>query len=150
MALNYWPSGDRGRGAGGDVELREDEDHHAHFSVTAAGHPAVAGIKLEYPDREENREAPSGAIPNFSRLRRVTFQPEGDAERQLKAWVHRITPDEDSESIAGILRVHNNGETEQFDLKLSTGQVIVPIDPGACRIEITLSGTDDPRSEGSF
>ncbi|MEJ7632778.1 MAG: hypothetical protein WKF28_09745 [Rubrobacteraceae bacterium] len=63
---------------------------------------------------------------------------------------HGVTPDDDSESIAGILRLHNNGETEQFDLKLSTGQVIVPIDPGACRIEIRLSGTDDPRSEGSF
>jgi hypothetical protein len=125
------------------VEMREDKDQGAFFHVTAAGHPAVTQVQLEYPDHEENYRAAAGEIRDFSRLRRATFRSEVDAGTQLKVWAHKVTPEEDSEGIVGVLRVHHDGETRQFDLKLSKGQVVLPVAPA--ELDITLAETDEAR-----
>jgi hypothetical protein len=117
------------------VELRE-EDEQAFFSVTEAGHPAVAEVRLEYLGEERRYETASGEIPAFSSLRRATFQTERGAG-VLKVWAHRITPEGNSEGLAGLLRVRLGNETRQFDLKLSGGQVVLPT--GACQVEITFA-----------
>ena len=50
---------------------------------------------------------------------------------------HRVTPDEDSEPLPVLLEVHCGAETQQFDLKLSRGQVVLPLTGGACWVKIT-------------
>jgi Tryptophan/tyrosine permease family len=134
------------------VELREDqtEGEQAHFSVTAAGRPAVTDVRLKYPEREQRYEAAAGEISAFSSLRQATFGPgknAGATTAQLKVWAHKVTPEGDSEGIAGLLYVHQDGETRQFDLKLSKGQVVLPVAPGACQVDITLAETTDMRPE---
>jgi hypothetical protein len=133
------------------VELREDrsEGEHAHFSVTAAGRPAVTDVRLKYPEREQCYETAAGEIPAFTSLRQATFRPKRDvdttATTQLKVWGHKVTPEGDSEGIAGLLRVRQGKETKRFDLKLSKGQVVLPVALGACQVDITLAEASDMR-----
>jgi hypothetical protein len=126
-----------------NVELREDEGGRALFSVTAAGRPAATEVQLRYPQGERRHRAASGEVPAFSSLRRATFRPEASAAAQLKVWAHKVTPEGDSEGIAGSLRVRRDDETKEFDLKLSKGQVVLPVAPG--QLDITLAETDEAR-----
>jgi hypothetical protein len=125
------------------VELREDqsEGEQALFSVTAAGRPAVANVRLKYPEGEECYDAAAGEIPDFSSLRQASFRAElsAGATTQLKVWAHKVTPEGDSEGIAGLLLVRRGDETRRFDLKLSKGQVVLPVAPGTCQVDITLA-----------
>jgi hypothetical protein len=50
-----------------------------------------------------------------------------------------LTPGGNSERLAGLLQVRQGDETGQFDLKLSGGQVVVPVVPGACEVDITFA-----------
>ena len=133
------------------VELLEDEDEQALFSIIAAGHPAVTDVRLKYPDGEQRYETATGDIPDFSSLRQATFRPvRNNAGAQLKVWAHKVTPERDSEGIAGLLYVRQGDETRQFDLKLSKGQVMLPVAPGTCQVDIVLAETSDMRPGDSF
>jgi hypothetical protein len=66
----------------------------------------------------------------------------GGGAGTLKVWAHRITPGGNSEGLEGLLRVRQGHETRLFDLKLSGGQVIVPVAGDDCEVDITFAGTD--------
>jgi hypothetical protein len=132
------------------VELREDEGEQALFTVTAAGRPAATEVQLKYPKGGQRHKAAAGEVPAFSSLRQATFWPEVSAATQLKVWAHKVTPEGDSEGIAGSLRVRQGDKTEEFDLKLLKGQVILPVAPGTCQVDITLSGGSDARPGDYF
>jgi hypothetical protein len=53
-------------------------------------------------------------------------------------WAHKITPEGDSEGLPALLEVHCGDEKKDFDLKLSGGQVVLPLEDQACRLAITL------------
>ncbi|MGH3145008.1 MAG: hypothetical protein ACRDTR_04315 [Rubrobacter sp.] len=128
------------------VELRKDEGEKVHFSITEAGSPAVTAVQLTYPDGERCFRASAGEIPAFSSLQQATFSPEGNASGQLKVWAHKVTPEGDSEGMAGLLRVRQGDETRQFDLKLSKGQVMLPLAHSDYQVDISLAGSGDARS----
>jgi hypothetical protein len=132
------------------IELRKDEGEQALFTVTAAGRPAAADVQLRYPEGEQRHKAAVGEVPAFSSLRRATFWPEISAATQLKVWVHKITSEGDSEGIAGTLRVRQGDKTTEFDLKLSKGQVVLPVAPGTCQVDITLAEASDTRPGDYF
>ena len=132
------------------IELREDEGEQLIFSVTAAGRPTASDVRLRYPNGEQRHKAASGEVPAFSSLRQATFRPEASATIQLKVWAHKVTPEGDSEGIAGSLRVRQGEKTKEFDLKVSKGQVILPVSPGTCQVDITLAEASDTRPGGSF
>jgi amino acid permease/predicted transcriptional regulator len=129
-----------------NVELREgDGEGAAAFAVTAAGRPAEADVLLEYSDGERRVGAAGRQVPAFPSLRRVTFgaRPHAGATavtRELKVWVHRVTPEQDSHGIPAQLQVHLGDETRHFDLELSRGQVVLPLTDASWRVEITLPG----------
>jgi hypothetical protein len=43
------------------------------------------------------------------------------------------------------VRVRQGEKTEEFDLKLSKGQVVLPVAPDACQVDITLAEASDAR-----
>jgi hypothetical protein len=134
------------------VELREDqsEGEQALFSVTAAGHPVVADVRLKYAEGEERYDAAAGEIPAIYSLRQASFriQRSAAATNQLKVWAHKVTPEGYTEGIAGLLHVRQGEVTKRFDLKLSKGQVVLQVAPGDCQVDITLAeGSDTPPGE---
>jgi hypothetical protein len=124
------------------VELQEDQRERGQtvFTVTSGGQPAMADVRLGYVHGEQRVQASTGQIPSFSLLRHIQFRLPATRARELKTWAHRITPDGNSEGLPALLTVHSSGEEEEFDLKLSGGQAVVPIDGAACRLTLDLAG----------
>ncbi len=122
------------------VELREDRSGggQAIFAITAGGQPVPAAVRLGYPDGEQSYEAARGEVAAFSSLRYAEFQLPAIQARDLKVWTHKITPEGDSQGLPARLAVHNGGEKKEFDLKLSGGQVVLPLPDETCRLEITF------------
>ena len=133
------------------VELLEDEDEQAHFSIIAGGHPTLTDVRLTYSEGEQRYKAAAGEIFDLSSLRQATFRlGQNNVGAQLKVWAHKVTPEGDSEGIVGLLHVRQNDETRLFDLKLSKGQAMLPVASGTCKVDITLSDASDMRSGDSF
>lgn len=123
------------------VELSEDLQPGAAstFSLVAGGHTAPAEVRLVYPEGEEHSHAASGQISRFSLLRQATFQWPELHVRELKAWVHRITPEGDSADLPVVLHVQHGGdEIRRFDLKSSDGPVIVPLGENPAPLSVRL------------
>lgn len=133
------------------VELLEDEDEQAHFLIIAGGHPTLTDVRLTYSEGEQRYKAASGEISDLSSLRQATFRlGQNNVGAQLKVWAHKVTPEGDSEGIAGLLHVRQNDETRLFDLKLSKGQVMLPVASNTCKVDIMLSDPSGMRSGDSF
>jgi hypothetical protein len=96
-------------------------------------------VRLGYADGEQQIRAATGTVPSFSSLRYVNFRLPATQARELKMWAHKITPEGDSEGLPVWLEVHCGGEKKEFDLKLSGGQVVLPLNGEACRLTITLT-----------
>ena len=84
-------------------------------------------------------------MPAFESLRRATFgaNPQGGeiaATRELKVWVHRVSPQQESQAIPSQLEVHLNDGTRRYNLELSGGQVVLPLTRASWTVEITVVG----------
>lgn len=125
------------------VELKEDtrrrDKGRTMFTITAGGQPAVAEVQMSYAAREEKRHEAVGEVPAFGDVRSVTFHLPATQARELKVWVHTVTPDGSSASLPAIMELHCEGKAKRFDLKLSGGQVVVPISGDACRLQIAFA-----------
>jgi hypothetical protein len=125
------------------VELKQDKSsgnkERAFFAITANGQPAVAEVQMNYAAREEKRHEAAGEVPAFGDLQSVTFHLPPTQARELKVWAHAVTPDGASESLPVIAEIRCGDETKRFDLKLSGGQVVVPITGDACRLQIAFA-----------
>lgn len=126
------------------VELREEtrgdgETLRVVFGVVAGGRPAEADVRLKYPDEEQHYTAAAGEIRAMSSLQHVDLQVPAAGARELKVWAHRVTPGGESESLPALLEVYD-GETRRFDLRLSGGQVVLPLTGQTCRMRILPGG----------
>ncbi len=130
------------------VELREDQSQEgqAIFAVTAGGQPIPVEVRLGYPEGEQRVQAASGEVPAPASLRYVHVHLPATQARELKVWAHKITPGWDSEGWPALLAVRNSHQKREFDLKLSGGQVVLPLVNEACRLEITFPDRPPARS----
>jgi hypothetical protein len=127
------------------VELREDlrEGAASVLTVTSAGRPLIAEVRLGQPAGEDRFEAATVAVPAPSKLQDVAIRLPAGPARELKVWVHRVTAEGVSEALPALIEVPGRTGTRRFDLALSSGQVVVPLDAGECAVRITL-----PAAEG--
>jgi hypothetical protein len=122
------------------VELRADQraGGQSAFTITAGGQPAIAEVRLGYPEGEQHYQAASGEVPTPAALRYAVCQlPVGQA-KELKVWAHKVTPEGESEALPALVDVRCGDKATRLDLKLSGGQVLLPITGEVCRVEITL------------
>jgi hypothetical protein len=125
------------------VELRQEAgaEDSARFSVVAAGEPVATAVQLEYPDGQRRQTTEAGAVPTFSSLRRVSFEPDlgrhpAARPEELKVWAHKVLPSGDSEGLPELLEVQDGATTKRFDLTLSSGHVLLPMGNGRLRLEL--------------
>jgi len=134
------------------VELREDlrQGERSAFGVTANGQATVADARLTFPDGEECYRAASGEVPTFSRLREITFRLPATTARELKVWVHRVTPDGSSEGLPARVVVTQGERTQQLDLAASDGQALLPLTAAECSVTLILGpGGAEPSAVSS-
>ena len=122
------------------VELRHDQraGDEAVLTIVSGGQPAAAEVRLRYADSERSMQAVSANVSMFSALRSATVQLPTTTARELKVWTHTVTAEGRAESLTGLLEVHTEAETQQFDLQLCGGQVVVPLRGGVCWISLIL------------
>jgi len=56
----------------------------------------------------------------------------------VKVWVHRVTPQAETESLPAMARVRTNGHAEAADLTLSRGERTFPFADAELEVEIAL------------
>ena len=124
------------------VELKQDKSggnkERAVFAITAYGQPTVAEVQMSYDASEQRRHEAAGEIQAFSAMRSVTFLLPATQARELKVWAHTVTPDGASESLPAHAEVCCDNDTKQFDLRLSGGQIVLPLTAGECALRITF------------
>ena len=79
-----------------------------------------------------------GAISNFHLLHKARFSLPATGARELKVWVHQITPEWASVGLPTSVRVKRESELHWLPLELSDGQVLVDFNGQACQLEISL------------
>jgi hypothetical protein len=122
------------------VELRDDQRLNGQpgFNVTGSGQAVVAEVQLKYKRDQEHLRAASGDIPDFKNLRAISFDLPPTPATELKLWLHRLTPDDFSESMPGRVTVQQGQEKRQVAVASAAGQVVLPLNHGNCQVEITL------------
>ena len=122
------------------VELRKEqgETPTGIFVVSSGGQAVKADVQLVYRDHEERRQAANGTITAFADLCALHVQLPKTPATELKVWVHAVTPAGSSEGLPAELRVSLGSEEKEFNLRLSAGQVVVPLNGGSCHLTISL------------
>ena len=124
------------------LEVRDDQrSGTAGFAFLAGERPVAGNVTLEYDEGEQRPEGLVGEIPTLGSLRRVVFKlrrAQEPSPDQLKVWVHRVTPEGESESLPATARVSNGKPAEAADLSLSRGEAVFPFADAEPEVEITL------------
>jgi hypothetical protein len=122
------------------VELREDPGMQAGavFAVTASGRPLTAAVTLGYAGGEQRRRSAHGDVPALATLRYATFELPAHVARQLEIWAHRVSASGESTALPAVAQVHDGGQLQRYDVRLSGGRVIVPLSGGVCSLRIEM------------
>ena len=101
------------------IEVRQDpavtEQAGGTFMVTDCGRAATqASVRLGYPEGERVYQGVLGAIPEFSDLRSAKFHVPGTEAQELMIWVHRVTPEGQSENLPALLKVSSGTEIREY------------------------------------
>jgi hypothetical protein len=120
------------------VELRANQATHksAVFTITSIGQPLPADIHLKYKNDEQHLYTAGGEISNFDNLNAITFHLLPTPARELKIWLHQLTPEDFSERLSGRVTVQQGQEKHEVEVAPSDGQVTLPVTGEACQIEI--------------
>ncbi|NMG07805.1 hypothetical protein [Brasilonema sp. UFV-L1] len=127
------------------VELREEQHlgGRSLFTITAGGQPKMAEVCLGYAEGEQHHQAASVEIPSLKTLRYAIFRLPTKREEELRVWAHSSNFSGDSKSLPAFVEVESGNKNMQFDLKLSSGRVLLPLFSNACWLKLTF-----PADEG--
>jgi amino acid permease len=124
------------------LEVRDDQrSGTAGFEFLAGERPVSGNVTLEYEEGEQRPEGLVGEIATLDSLRRVVFRLRRAQEPlpdQVKVWVHRVTPEGESESLPATARVSSGKRAEAADLSLSRGEAVFPFADAELEVEIAL------------
>jgi hypothetical protein len=124
------------------VELRvdagPDQQSQATVNVTVRGRATLAELHLAYRGSNRDVRACVGTSGPLGVPESAEVELPGTSARQLKVWTHRITPTGDSEALPARVEIRCGGESRQFDLRQSTGQVVVPLSGAPYQVNINL------------
>lgn len=122
------------------VELRADHgpNRPASFTVTAVGQPVTAGVQLIYQNGEQHFQAAAANVPDFDRLHVISFLLPPTPARELKLWLHQITPEETSEPLPARATILQGQVKQAVEMISGRGQRVLPFNGEACRIDIEL------------
>jgi hypothetical protein len=114
------------------IEVRQDpavtEQDGGTFMVTDCGRAATqARVWLGYPDGERVYQGALGPIPEFDGLCSATFHVPVTEAQELMIWVHRVTPEGQSEQLPALLKVSSGTEMREFHVDGVSKQFILSL-----------------------
>jgi hypothetical protein len=126
------------------IEIRDTQRGTATepaFSVVVSGRARSADVRLERDDGTTELHAASGPL-RLAGLRRATFSLADHAARELKVWVHRVTPEGDSVGLPASVELANGGIDEPTRALRGTGMQATEIGIAPIRVAVTLERPD--------
>lgn len=98
------------------------------FTVTDSGQAArQATVRLGYTNGEQVFQIAVGRIPTFPELRYAIFQLSLTQAQELMIWVHRVTPEGQSENLPALLQVYVGNKNREFHLDGGSEQRVIPL-----------------------
>jgi hypothetical protein len=123
------------------VELRvqlSDMDERATFAIIADGKPIETGIRLDYADGERSLRGVEVEISSFKKLKKLSVRVPAGPSRELKLWVHAISPEGYSRALPATLLIRRDQRVEEVRLDPRDGQALLPFGIQDLELEIAL------------
>ena len=76
-------------------------------------------------------------IPSYKQLKNIFVEFSVPSSKEMKVWLHRITPEGNSEPIPATLRIKDGSDTA-VQLGANTSSVLIPLTSKANRLEIVF------------
>jgi len=115
------------------IEVRQDpavtEKGAGTFTVTDCGRAATqARVWLGYAGGERAFQAASGPISAFPDLRYAKFQIPETKAQEMMIWLHRVTPEGQSENLTALLKVYVGKQIREFHVDGASQQFVLPLE----------------------
>lgn len=139
------------------IELKvevSDTDERATVAIVDRGTPLAGTFRFVYADGEQSINDARGEIASFKQLQNIFVEFPSVSSKEMKIWLHRVTPEGNSEPIPATLVIRDGGHGTPSQLDPKSGQVIFPLTSQVNELEITLNrqleGICNERQYGSF
>jgi hypothetical protein len=120
------------------IEVRREASGAGMLTVTMCGRPADTSIRVAENGSHRDIHGSESRLDRFDAVRWASFQlPPGDA-RQLKVWVHAVTPEGDSEPIAATVSLEPAADGEKIRVDESDGAVHLELLDPSPTVHVTL------------
>jgi len=120
------------------LELRQPANPGSPAAIIVAdgGHPVSADVHCVTRSDAGGRGAADRAVPPFGDLERAVVRVPASRSRELKIWVHRVTPENDSEGLAAEVELEGRGDPRRFELRAGGKPIAVPLAEGAFTVTV--------------
>ncbi|MBD2387112.1 hypothetical protein [Cylindrospermum sp. FACHB-282] len=119
------------------IELQQGE--HSVFKITAGGQPKIAEVLLGYAEGEVQHQGATVDIPSLSSLRYAIFCLPTKGAKEMRVWTHGSNYDKKYNKLPTFVEIESGNKKMQFDLKLSSGRVLLPLISDNCWLKFTFS-----------
>ena len=120
------------------LELRQPAEpgSSAAIVVTDCGQRTPAEIRCATRSASGGMTEANGAVPVFAELETAMIHVPWSRSRQLKIWVHRVTPENDSEGLPAAIDLDNGGQARRFELRSRGDPITIPLAEGAFTVTV--------------
>ncbi|MCK6623761.1 MAG: hypothetical protein L6R45_01145 [Anaerolineae bacterium] len=123
------------------IELKvevADTDDQATIAIVDRGRPLAGAFRLVYPNKEQSLHGAEVRLPSFKRLKAIFVEFPPVSSKEMKVWLHCVTPEGNSQPLSAALRI-SGGSDMAIQLDPRSGQVIFPLTAQVHGLEITLT-----------
>ena len=123
------------------VELRVevfDRFERASLSLVDGGRRLSGAFHLVTPQARQSLRGSQVEIPEYQQLSQIEIEFLAHTSREMKLWVHRVTPEGSSEPIPAAVKTLTGDSPAADQVHLPSGQMVGPINAGTQGIEISL------------
>jgi amino acid permease len=110
------------------VELRRGTLGEGVVNVTVAGGARAIAVDVTMRQGSAVIQGDGGWVERFSDIRGASLLLPPERSTELKVWIHGVTPDAESQPIAGTVRFRPADATETDTVRSDDGVLIVPLD----------------------
>jgi hypothetical protein len=123
------------------IELKvqvADNYERATLTFVDAGKPLQGSCRLLYADEEIAQQGNGIEIPSFKQLNNISVTFHSPEAKEMKIWLHRVTPEGNSEPISSGVQVRKDDQKKPIQIDPQTNQVIMPLTTQANELEISF------------
>lgn len=123
------------------IELKvevSDTDERATLAIVDAGKPLVGTFNFVYANKEQSISGTEVEISSYKQLKNIFIEFPSVSSKELKLWLHCVTPEGNSEPISAAFQIKDGGDGAAVQLDPKTSQVIMPLPSQVKGLKIIL------------